>query len=203
MRNTQMVEEMCRVMVENNSSVVIAGNTGVGKNTLLDQMQAYIPQDRRIVALADALIPYNEFSKDTDETYADYADGAMTTLIRKSFQQSPSFVIVDELRGSEVAALLELPETTSFMTTIHCMSTAAIPTRLVNMVASKLEPTVSYEALLEQVYEVLDYGIYIERYTHNGADIRYIKEISVYADGVSESIVQQRVVDGDVVLVSN
>ena len=118
-----------RQLVADRHSLVVCGRTGVGKTTLLQQLLGDVGPDERVVLIEDA----PELRPDTPHlvrmrTRPASAEGAgeidAGTLVRQALRMRPDRIVIGEVRGIEIADVLQALITghEGCMTTLHASS---------------------------------------------------------------------------------
>ncbi|CAO5240101.1 pilus assembly protein CpaF [Frankia sp. AgKG'84/4] len=134
---TAGLREFLRGLVLARRNILVAGETGVGKTTLIRALAADVPADDRIVTIEDSL----ELGLDRDGLHDDVVamqareanqEGAgeigLAELVRWALRMSPDRVIVGEVRGGEVVPMLMAMSqgTDGSLATIHASSSAGV-----------------------------------------------------------------------------
>ena len=183
--------DLLEACVRGRANMVFCGEPGVGKTECAKYFAQFIPQNDRIVTIEDT----PEWHLSEILTEADVVElrvgGALdyTQAIKTSLRLNPKWMMVSEVRSSEVRYLIESLSTgVKGMTTLHTDDVANVPDRIVNMIGD--ERMVS--RIRNDVYSCLDIGILIRRGTvinDKGVEVkrRYIDQIAVYdrTDGVN------------------
>lgn len=121
--------ELLRELVGARRSVVVCGRTGVGKTTLLQQLLGEVGADERVVLIEDSpeLRPVTRHVVRLRTRPAN-AEGAgeidAGTLVRQSLRMRPDRIVIGEVRGREIADVLQalLTGHEGCMTTVHASS---------------------------------------------------------------------------------
>ncbi|KJE19438.1 Flp pilus assembly protein, ATPase CpaF [Frankia torreyi] len=118
-------------------NILVAGETGVGKTTLIRALAADVPADERIITIEDSL----ELGLDRDGLHQDVVamqareanvegegEIGLAELVRWALRMSPDRVIVGEVRGGEVVPMLMAMSqgTDGSLATIHASSSAGV-----------------------------------------------------------------------------
>jgi len=118
-------------------TVVVSGPTGSGKTTLLAALMAYCDPTERLVVLEDlAEIQIDHPHVVCLEARQANIEGAgevgMSRLVRESLRMRPNRLIMGEVRGTEVADMLQAFHTghRGGATTLHAHSVSEVPVRL-------------------------------------------------------------------------
>jgi flagellar protein FlaI len=98
--------------VENGASTLIAGGVGTGKTTLLNSLLMFVPNESKIVSIEDTRelnLPHENWVPSV--TRVGFAKGfgevTMFDLLKEAFRQTPDYVIVGEVRGSEAYVMFQ------------------------------------------------------------------------------------------------
>ncbi|HKM23770.1 MAG TPA: CpaF/VirB11 family protein [Erysipelothrix sp.] len=169
-----------KYIVQCRCNIMISGMPGAGKTELLKFLTTYIPSHERVISIEDSYeVRYQDLHPNRDcvslkinerFTYED--------AIKASLRQRPNWILVSEIRGSEVKTLLNSIATgTHLISTIHAKDAHEIPNRMLNMI-----PDIDLSSLqvLSQLKEVLDIGIHIDIVVKDSGIKRYIREIVAF-----------------------
>ena len=150
-------------------NIVIAGNTGAGKTTLMNVLAALIPETERILTLEDAaelaiakphVVRMETRSANTE------GKGAITMrdLVVNALRMRPDRLLVGECRGDEVIPMLQAMNTghDGSMTTLHANSAEDVGPRLESLV-SMSAPSWSLELVRQQIRSAFDVIVYMKR----------------------------------------
>lgn len=126
-----------RALVRSRCGYLVTGATGSGKTTVLRCLLELVPPDERIVAIEESaeLDPEHPHFVRLEARMPNAEDqGAvpMRDLMRQAMRMRPDRIVVGEVRGAEVAALLNAMNTghEGSCGTVHANSAAALPARL-------------------------------------------------------------------------
>ena len=131
-------------LIENRHSVMIGGDIGGGKTTMLNAISLFIRPTLKIVSIEDTQeirLPHQNWEMMVTRQGLGSAAGAigeggigginMFDLLRASLRQRPDFIIVGEIRGEEAYALFQAMSTGHLgLTTIHAEHTQGVLHRL-------------------------------------------------------------------------
>ena len=120
-------------LIENRHSVMIGGDIGGGKTTMLNAMSLFIRPTLKIVSIEDTQeirLPHKNWEMMVTRQGLGTGAGAvgetglgsisMFDLLRAALRQRPDFIIVGEIRGEEAYALFQAMATGHLgLTTIH------------------------------------------------------------------------------------
>ncbi len=163
--------EWLRAVMSARCGFLVTGSTGSGKTTVLRALLECVPADERIVAIeesAELQLRHPHFVR--LETRIDNAEGRgrvdMTDLMRQALRMRPDRVVVGEVRGAEVTALLNAMNTghEGSCGTVHANDVAALPARIESLaLAAGLNRT----AVHSQLAAGLDAVLHVRR-DHDG-----------------------------------
>ena len=131
-------------LIENRHSVMIGGDIGGGKTTMLNAISLFIRPTLKIVSIEDTQeirLPHQNWQMMVTRQGLSSGSGAvgeegigsisMFDLLRASLRQRPDFIIVGEIRGEEAYALFQAMATGHLgLTTIHAEDTQGVLHRL-------------------------------------------------------------------------
>ena len=131
-------------LIENRHSVMIGGDIGGGKTSMLNAISLFIRPTLKIVSIEDTQeirLPHQNWEMMVTRQGLGTAAGAigeggiggisMFDLLRASLRQRPDFIIVGEIRGEEAYALFQAMATGHLgLTTIHAEHTQGVLHRL-------------------------------------------------------------------------
>lgn len=157
-----------RAAVADRRTIVCCGRTGTGKTTLLNLLLGEVGSDERVVVIEDApeLAPRCPHAVRL-ETRTANAEGAgevtIRDLVRQSLRMRPDRIVVGEVRGTEVADVLQALATghEGCMTTVHAKAADEALIRLEGMALQAGLPLAAARAQLGvglDVFAVLSRG---------------------------------------------
>jgi archaeal flagellar protein FlaI len=131
-------------LIENRHSVLIGGDIGGGKTSMLNAMSLFIRPTLKIVSIEDTQeirLPHKNWEMMVTRQGLGTGAGAvgeagigsisMFDLLRAALRQRPDFIIVGEIRGEEAYALFQAMATGHLgLTTIHAEHTQGVLHRL-------------------------------------------------------------------------
>ncbi|MBN2603959.1 MAG: type II/IV secretion system ATPase subunit [Candidatus Thermoplasmatota archaeon] len=131
-------------LIENRHSVMIGGDIGGGKTSMLNAISLFIRPTLKIVSIEDTQeirLPHQNWEMMVTRQGMGNSAGAigeggvgaisMFDLLRASLRQRPDFIIVGEIRGEEAYALFQAMATGHLgLTTIHAEHTKGVLHRL-------------------------------------------------------------------------
>ncbi|MEX0869030.1 MAG: ATPase, T2SS/T4P/T4SS family [Nitriliruptoraceae bacterium] len=158
---TPAITTQLRDAVERRQNVVLAGRAGVGKTTLLARLVADIGNDR-VIVIEDApeLRPSGTHAVHlrTRPPSPDGVGGVTTEqLVRNALRMRPDRLVVGEVRGGEVADLLQAMNTghDGSMTTVHANGAEEALVRLEGMALLAGIPRVAVQAQLAAAVDLI------------------------------------------------
>ena len=172
-----------RAAVARRDNLVVCGRAGVGKTTLLSRLLAEVGDDR-VVVIEDA----PELAAPTRHVVTlrvqpPTPDGAagvdVTDLVRNALRMRPDRIVIGEVRGREVADVLQAMNTghDGSMSTVHANGAADALVRLEGMA---LQAGVPIAAARAQLATALDAVVALER---DGDGRRRLAEITAVVPG--------------------
>jgi len=131
-------------LIENRHSVVIGGDIGGGKTTMLNAFSLFIRPNLKIVSIEDTQeirLPHENWQMMVTRQGLGTGAGAigesgigaisMFDLLRSAFRQRPDYIIVGEIRGEEAYALFQAMSTGHLgLTTVHAENVQGVLHRL-------------------------------------------------------------------------
>jgi pilus assembly protein CpaF len=165
------IGELLRAAVAAKLNVIIAGPMGAGKTTLLSALAGLLPYDERIVTIEDAY----ELGLHVDSRHGNVVamqvrraniEGAgeisAWDLFHEALRMRPDRVIVGEVRGPEVAVMLDAMSTGTdgSMSTIHTSSSEGV-FRKIKTHARKAPANLDPEATADLIGGSLDLVVQI------------------------------------------
>lgn len=126
-------------LIENRSSVLVAGGIACGKTTLLNCLSMFIKPEMKIVSVEDTQeinLPHQNWIPSVVRSgfkANDQRNGSITLfdLLKAAVRQRPDYIIVGEVRGEEAYTLFQAMATGHLgMSTIHAESDDAVLNRL-------------------------------------------------------------------------
>ncbi len=131
-------------LIENRNSIMIGGDIGGGKTTMLNAMSLFIRPTLKIVSIEDTQeirLPHKNWEMMVTRQGLGTGSGAvgetgigsisMFDLLRAALRQRPDFIIVGEIRGEEAYALFQAMATGHLgLTTIHAEHVQGVLHRL-------------------------------------------------------------------------
>ncbi len=174
---------LLRAAVMSRRNLVICGRAGVGKTTLLARLLAEVGDDR-VVVIEDAPelaspCPHVLTLRVRPPTPDGVGGVDVATLVRNALRMRPDRIVVGEVRGREVADMLQAMNTghTGSMTTVHANSAVDALVRLEGMALLAGVPVAAARA---QLATAVDLVVGLER---DGNRARRLAELVVVEAG--------------------
>ena len=123
------------MLLENNMSGFICGETASGKTTTLNAIATFIPPTAKVVSIEDTAevqLPHPNWVRElTRETGSKESSVTMFDLLRAALRQRPNYIIVGEIRGPEAAIAFQAMQTGHpVLSTFHAGSVERLIQRL-------------------------------------------------------------------------
>ena len=197
---TEEAAEFLKSAVRAGYNCFVSGGTSSGKTTLLNVLSEFIPKGERVITIEDsAELQINSVENLVRlETRNSNSSGCeaitIKDLIKTALRMRPDWVIVGEVRGAEVADMLQAMNTGHFsMSTGHANSSKDMITRLEAMYLQNAE--IPLESIRRQIASGIDIMIHLER----GANgVRRVTEISEVTSEEDKSIVLRKLFDTEI-----
>jgi Flp pilus assembly CpaF family ATPase len=166
--------EFLRALVKARKNVIIAGGTGVGKTTLLRALLNEVPAEERLVTIENAfelglhepglsdLHPRVVALEAREANVEGQGEIPMAELVKAGLRLNPSRVIVGEVLGDEIVAMLEAMSqgNDGSMGTIHATSSAYVWRRMA-MYAAKSAMRLPAEVTYQMIDGAIDFVVFI------------------------------------------
>jgi pilus assembly protein CpaF len=180
------VRELLIDAVASRRNLAVAGRAGVGKTTLLARLLAEVDRDR-VVVIEDAPelrhpAPHTVHLRVRPATPDGVGEVDVATLLRNALRMRPDRLVVGEVRGREVADLLQAMNTghDGSMTTVHANGPDEAIVRLEGMA---LLAGVPIDAARAQVAAALDLVVALDRDRDGRRRVASIVEVDLQRDG--------------------
>ena len=180
---------LLRILVECGYNIFVSGGTSSGKTTLLNALAGAIPTEERVIVIEDSM----ELKLSTVENIVHMecrnavssgkGSVTMSQLIKSSLRMRPDRIIVGEVRGAEVADMLQAMNTghSGSMSTGHGNSVEGMLRRLEAMYL--MAASMDMDAIRSQIAEGIDIMVHIEK-IGGKRRITEITEIAGYEKGL-------------------
>ena len=178
-------------------NIFVSGGTSSGKTTLLNVLSDFIPAGERVVTIEDSAelqIKSVDNLVRLETRNANSSGCAAITikdLIKTALRMRPDRIIVGEVRGAEVADMLQAMNTGhNSMSTGHANSAADMITRLEAMYLQNAE--IPLESIRRQIASGIEIMIHLER---SKTGLRRVTEINEVTSGENKSIELKKIFD--------
>ncbi len=170
-------------------NIVVVGGTGSGKTTILNIVASYIPVSERIIVINDwAQLNLEQPHQVVLEVRAPDVNGkgevSLAHLMASAVKMRPDRIVVGEVRGGEMSALLDALITghDGSMFSLHAAGIRDALARL-EMMVTEGRPQLPLLAVRQQLASGIDLIINQQRLSDGGRRIMSITEISGFQDG--------------------
>ena len=175
-------------LVQCGYNIFVSGGTSSGKTTLLNALAEAIPRDERVIVIEDSMelklsaIENIVHMECRNAGSSGRGSVTMSQLIKSSLRMRPDRIIVGEVRGEEVADMLQAMNTghSGSMSTGHGNSVEGMLRRLEAMYL--MAATVDMDAVRAQIAEGIDIMVHIEK-IEGKRRITEITELIGYKNG--------------------
>lgn len=185
-KDMQFMDESVRKilfsMIQKRRSIVIGGQTGVGKTELQKWFLLNLPANTRVLVL-DNVEELDVVESDSIDMTTWIADSksektSLRFLIKNALRHNPDYLIIAEARGEEMfEALASAGSGHPLITTIHADKLETMPSRLVRL-ALMSDAEVSYEELYKEVMASIPYFVYLGKGSNpDGSIKRFVHSI--------------------------
>lgn len=161
-------------------NVTICGEPGTGKTEFAKYLSMQIPDKERVITIEDNLEwHYHELKPSADCVEMQVsAQFSYFDAIKACLRQNPTWIMVSEVRGKEVANYLQqLTTGVHGITTLHTGDVANVPDRLCNMAAD----TSSRERTEGDIYTFLDLAVLVDMVmTDDGLLKRRVSQVGFF-----------------------
>jgi len=171
--------------IEDGKNIIVSGNTGSGKTTILRALARFIPQGERIVTCEDTqelYLSWIPFLVSMEAPKRAKSNIEMQNLIQAALRMRPDRIWVGEIRKSSAAdAFIQAINTghSGCVTTIHANSAKDALSRLQYLIASL--GSITFELAHRQIIDNVDVFVHASRHSSYG---RKVTEIVEVVDGV-------------------
>lgn len=170
-------------------NLFICGGTSSGKTTFLNALSEAIPKDERVIVIEDSTELQLTHIKNLVQMECHQANAmgqgavSMDMLIKTSLRMRPDRIIVGEVRGKEVADMLQAMNTghDGSMSTGHGNSADGMLRRLEAMYLMSAQ--IPMDAIRAQIVEGIDVLIHLGRLGHGRRMVMEVQELLDYENG--------------------
>jgi type IV secretion system protein VirB11 len=178
--------EFFRLAVKSQKVIVVAGETGSGKTTLMKALMEEIPSDERILTIED--VPELFLPNHPNHVHLFYPSEAKeeenapvtaASLLRSCLRMKPTRILLAELRGGETFDFLNVAASGhgGTITSCHAGSVELTFERLALMVLQNRQGRMlPYEVIRRLLFQVVDVVVHVHNDTHRGYG-RHITEL--------------------------
>ena len=186
---TERESEFLTSLVACGYNLFISGGTSSGKTTLLNALSTAVPENERVIVIEDSMELKLSHIKNIVHMECRNANSkgkgmvTMSDLIKASLRMRPDRIIVGEVRGGEVAEMLQAMNTghPGSMSTGHGNTVEGMLKRLEAMYL--MSAALNIDAIREQISEGIDVMVHIRRDREGLRHIAEMKEILGYEHG--------------------
>ena len=186
---TEECADFLRKLVWCGYNLFICGGTSSGKTTFLNALSEAIPKDERVIVIEDSTELQLSHIENLVQMECHQANSmgqgevSMDMLIKTSLRMRPDRIIVGEVRGREVADMLQAMNTghDGSMSTGHGNSAEGMLRRLEAMYLMSAQ--IPMDAIRAQIVEGIDVLIHLGRLGHGKRKVMEIQELLGYENG--------------------
>lgn len=188
-----MLTEECaaflRTLVRCGYNIFVSGGTSSGKTTFLNALSDFIPQEERVIVIEDSRELQLQNIRNLVQLECHNANSmgqgqvSMEMLIKTSLRMRPDRIIVGEVRGREVASMLQAMNTghDGSMSTGHGNSVSGMLRRLEAMYLMSAQ--IPMDAIRAQIVEGIDIMIHLGRLADGSRRVLEIQELVDFENG--------------------
>lgn len=181
--------DFLKTLVECGYNIFVSGGTSSGKTTFLNALSDFIPREERVIVIEDSteLQLGNIGNLVQMECHNANTMGqgmiSMDMLIKTSLRMRPDRIIVGEVRGKEVADMLQAMNTghSGSMSTGHGNSVAGMLRRLEAMYLMSAQ--IPMDAIRAQIVEGIDIMVHLGRLENGVRRVLEIQELLDFENG--------------------
>ncbi|WP_067542555.1 CpaF family protein [Emergencia timonensis] len=204
---TRECADFLKTLVECGYNIFVSGGTSSGKTTFLNALSDYIPQEERVIVIEDSTELQLERIENLVQMECHNANTmgqgqiSMDMLIKTSLRMRPDRIIVGEVRGREVADMLQAMNTghDGSMSTGHGNSVAGMLRRLEAMYLMSAQ--IPMDAIRAQIVEGIDIMVHLGRLENGNRRVIEVQELLDFENG-KYVLNPLFALDGDMELVS-
>ena len=180
---TDECADMLKMLVESGHNIFVSGGTSSGKTTFLNALSDFIPEEKRVVIIEDSAELQLTGVENLVQMECHNANSlgkglvSMDMLIKTSLRMRPDYIIIGEVRGQEVADMLQALNTGHCgMSTGHGNSVRGMLRRLEAMYL--MSGQLPMEAIRAQIVEALDIMVHLVRTSDGRRRVIEVQEIA-------------------------
>ncbi|MEY8295920.1 MAG: CpaF family protein [Emergencia timonensis] len=204
---TRECADFLKTLVECGYNIFVSGGTSSGKTTFLNALSDYIPQEERVIVIEDSTELQLERIENLVQMECHNANTmgqgqiSMDMLIKTSLRMRPDRIIVGEVRGREVADMLQAMNTghDGSMSTGRGNSVAGMLRRLEAMYLMSAQ--IPMDAIRAQIVEGIDIMVHLGRLENGNRRVIEVQELLDFENG-KYVLNPLFALDGDMELVS-
>ncbi len=186
---TQQCADYLCAAVECGYNLFVSGGTSSGKTTFLNAISDFIPENERVIVIEDSTelqignIPNLVQMECHNANSMGQGSVSMDMLIRTSLRMRPDRIIVGEVRGKEVADMLQAMNTghSGSMSTGHGNSVTGMLRRLEAMYL--MSARIPMDAIRAQIVEGIDLMIHMARFRDGSRRVVEVQELLDFENG--------------------
>ena len=186
---TRECADFLKTLVECGYNIFVSGGTSSGKTTFLNALSDYIPQEERVIVIEDSTELQLERIENLVQMECHNANTmgqgqiSMDMLIKTSLRMRPDRIIVGEVRGREVADMLQAMNTghDGSMSTGHGNSVAGMLRRLEAMYLMLAQ--IPMDAIRAQIVEGIDIMVHLGRLENGNRRVIEVQELLDFENG--------------------
>jgi pilus assembly protein CpaF len=191
---TEEMKDFLQTCIQAKLNILVAGNVGSGKTTVLNVMTEAIPPDERIITIEEVSefrLPHHEHVVSLESRPPNIeGSGAITMrdLVVGSRQMRPDRIIIGELHGSEVLEVLRLMNRgfDGTMTSVHADSPQDALEHL-ELLVKMYDPNLPVSYLRSLIGSAIDLIVQVYRLEDGRRKIVRITEVAAGAEGGYET----------------
>ena len=186
---TRECADFLKTLVECGYNIFVSGGTSSGKTTFLNALSDYIPQEERVIVIEDSTELQLERIENLVQMECHNANTmgqgqiSMDMLIKTSLRMRPDRIIVGEVRGREVADMLQAMNTghDGSLSTGHGNSVAGMLRRLEAMYLMSAQ--IPMDAIRAQIVEGIDIMVHLGRLENGNRRVIEVQELLDFENG--------------------
>lgn len=186
---TQQCADYLCAAVECGYNLFVSGGTSSGKTTFLNAISDFIPENERVIVIEDSTelqignIPNLVQMECHNANSMGQGSVSMDMLIRTSLRMRPDRIIVGEVRGKEVADMLQAMNCghDGSMSTGHGNSVTGMLRRLEAMYL--MSARIPMDAIRAQIVEGIDLMIHMARFRDGSRRVVEVQELLDFENG--------------------
>lgn len=186
---TKSCADFLHMLVECGYNIFVSGGTSSGKTTFLNALSDFIPAEERVIVIEDSMELQLSHVANLVQMECRNANTmgqgmiSMDMLIKTSLRMRPDRIIVGEVRGKEVADMLQAMNTghQGSMSTGHGNSVSGMLRRLEAMYLMGAQ--IPLDAIRAQIVEGIDVMVHLGRLGEGKRKVLEIQELIGFEQG--------------------